>query len=474
MAESSARQSAASIYQNCVSLLNDIRQLIEVHAPRSLPNARKNDLRHVGENLEAWYEEILSIRPDEELDAILERSTYYVEKVRQGLGTIHDTLKRSELTLSYTPFLLRLLTPPLVYLLLSSPQGSTEDERIFNLKALIGSLKVLYDELADEDDIAALKATPAFGQDSFPRQFGRPLISQDHAGRGLRTSTEIVRATTDLQSQSITRKDHRLPFQPQHRSTFGTTPEDFRRKSSSAASQPQRKPVASSSNTENPRLMPRSSSLSQEFAQPPCEATRDKLMKIKTLTNYSNRGNGPSTIFPVEEVRRILLEGNTAERTFHCGCTRCYNHSKIFSDSRHFDKESLTEKFATTFALLISLYRSGLISHFQKRGKCLTDSPLERDNLKFISDLQVPTADSSHIAIDEIIRDQYMFHLRQFEVWHHSRELGPEEALPISEIQEEGRGAYGTVYSFEFLPGYAGRGYEIFEVRHTIWLFRCG
>lgn len=351
----------------------------------------------------------------------------------------------------------------LVDLLLSSPQGSTEDERINQLKASINSLKTLCDELADDDDIAALKASPGFGQDNFSRQFDRPTYSRSQEESLPRTQREIGQAATDLQSQSMFKREPRSTFQLPHRRTTGMTPEEFHGESSSAASQLLRKPVPISA---NPGVAPRFSSLSQEFTQPPCEAARDKLIKIKISTTYSNRGNGPATIFPVREVKRVLLEDNTVEKTFHCDCSRCYNHSRIPSDSRHFDKGSLTEKFATTFALLICLYRSGLISHFQKKGKCLTDGPLERDNLKFISDLRVPTPESSHIAIDEIIRDQYMFHLKQFEVWHHSVELRSEEALPITEIQEEGRGAYGTVYSFTFLPGYAGKGYEVFEVRN--------
>ena len=467
MAESSATQNAALLYQKCMTLFNDIRELIEIHAPRSLPTSRKNDLRHVGENLVTWYEDILMIRQAEELDAILERSTHYVGKVRLLLKNIHDLLTRSKSRLWFTKAS-SLTNILLVYHLLSSPQGSTEDERIHELKAFIISLKAFHNELADDDEIAALKASPEFGQDHVPRQFYRPTSSRSQEGSVPRTLVEIGRAATDQQSQSIFRREPSLTFQLPHRSATGTTPEEFRRKGSSAASLPSGKPIPISANS---GAAPRSLSLSQEFTQPPCEAARDKLIKVKISTTYSNRGNGPATIFPVEEVKRVLLEGNTVEKTFYCHCSRC-NHSRILSESRHFDKESLTGKFATTFALLIYLYRLGLISHFQKQWKCLTDSPLERENLKFISELQVPTPDSSHIVIDEIIRDQYMFHLKQFEVWHHSVELRSEEALPITEIQEEGRGAYGTVYSFTFLPGYAGRGYEVFEVRFFTELSR--
>ncbi|CAL3967949.1 unnamed protein product [Diplocarpon coronariae] len=433
------KQNAASVYQKCISLFNDIRQLIEVHAPRSLPTSRKIELRHVGEKLEAWHGDTLSIKPDEELDEILERSTHYIGKVRSLLDGIYDVLKS-------------------IYLLLSSPQGSSEDQRAKDLKSAILSLRDLYDELSDDDDIAALKASPEFASNNHTRHLDRPASSRSHEGRALRSFNQPVRAATDLHKHMVPRRDRDLTWQ--HRSPVEPTPEDFRSKSSSAASQALRKPVASNSGSS---ANPRASSLSLEFNQPPCEAARDKLVKAGVRPSYSNRGGGPTTIFPVQEVKRILLEDNTAEKAFHCGCSRCYNHSRIIGESRHFDKESLTGKFATTFALLICLYRSGLICHFQKEGKCLTDGGLERENLRFISALQVPTPDSSHIAIDEIIRDQYMFHLKQFEVWHHSVKLGPDEALPIVELQEEGRGAYGTVYSFNFLPGYAGRGYEIFD-----------
>ncbi|KAK2629558.1 hypothetical protein QTJ16_000378 [Diplocarpon rosae] len=433
------KQTAASVYQKCIFLFNDIRELIEVHAPRSLPTSRKIELRHVGEKLEAWHGDILSFKPDEKLDQILERSTHYIGKVRSLLEGIHDVLSS-------------------IYLLLSSPQGSSEDSRAKVLKSAILSLKELYDELADDDDIAALKASPEFASNSLARQFDRPASSSKHEGRALQGFNQPERATTDLHDHLVFKRDP--AFTLQYRSTMGTASEGFRRKSSSAVSQALKEPVvvASGSGTN-----PLTSTMSLEFTQPPCEAARDKLVKIGVRPSYSNRGGGPPTIFPAQDVKRILSEDDTAEKVFHCGCSRCYSHSRIIGESRHFDKESLTEKFATTFALLISLYRSGLICHFQKEGKCLTDGGLERENLRFISELQVPTPDSSHIAIDEIIRDQHMFHLKQFEVWHHSVKLGPDEALPITELQEEGRGAYGTVYSFTFLSGYAGRGYEIFD-----------
>lgn len=102
--------SAAFIYRECISLFRDVRQLVEVQGSRSLPTARKNDVRHVGENLEVWYEDILSIGQDEELDAILERSTHYVGKVRKSLGSIHDVLKRSGSNFSCTNVSLMLLT----------------------------------------------------------------------------------------------------------------------------------------------------------------------------------------------------------------------------------------------------------------------------------------------------------------------------------------------------------------------------
>ena len=457
MAESSATQNAALLYQKCISLFNGIRDLIKIHAPRSLSRTKEIDLRHVGEKLEAWYLDIFPIRQAEELDAIFER---YIGKVQCLLNNIHDLLKLSKSGLRFTKAL-SFTNILLVYDLLSSPQGSTEDERTHKLKASIVSVEKLYGELADDDDIDALKTSLESRQNNFPGQFDRPTSSRSQEGRVPRTLMETGRAATDPQSQLRLNMERGSDFQLSHRNTFGTTPEELRRRSSTPASQFLKGPVPTSN---NPGVAPGFSGLSQEFTQPPCEAARDKLTKIKISTSYSNRGNGPATIFPVEEVKRILLEDNTVEKTFHCDCPRCYNHSKLLSESRHFDKESLTGKFATTFALLIYVYRSGLICHFQKKGKCLTDGPLERDNLKFISSLQVPTPSSSHIAIDEIIGHQYMFHLKQFEVWHHSEELRSEEALPITEIQEEGSGAYGTVYSFTFLPGYAGRGYEVFEV----------
>ncbi|KAH8590048.1 kinase-like domain-containing protein [Bisporella sp. PMI_857] len=316
-----------------------------------------------------------------------------------------------------------------------------------------------YHNLVDGDNIAILKATPEFMREISPRHFDRTL-SSSHVEIVPQTLSQTGRAATDFQSHPMPRTDPSLSLQ--RCSTLGATPEYFRRNSSSAIYQhpKSRNLVASAA---EPNSTPRSSSLPQEFIQPPCEAARDKLVKVGAPTAYSDRGDGPPTIFPAEEVKKVLLENNTVEKVFHCGCPRCYNHSKARSESRQFDRISLTGKYATTFALLICLYRSGLISHFQERDRCLTDGPLEPDNLKFITDLQVPNPDSSHIAIDEIVRDQYMFHLKQFEVQHHSVKLGSKEALPITELREEGKGAYGTVYSFMFLPGYAGKSYEVFE-----------
>ena len=89
-------QTASSHYQTCRTLFTKLRQLIEVDAPRSLSAPRKNDLYTIDANLQAWFEDVSSIRPGEALDVILSRSILVVNKLLPFLEGMRDDLTQSK------------------------------------------------------------------------------------------------------------------------------------------------------------------------------------------------------------------------------------------------------------------------------------------------------------------------------------------------------------------------------------------
>ncbi|KAL3469124.1 kinase-like domain-containing protein [Aspergillus californicus] len=171
---------------------------------------------------------------------------------------------------------------------------------------------------------------------------------------------------------------------------------------------------------------------------------------------------GPQSYFPRSSILAVFNKDDALRRVYECRCSNCLADAKLDPgpDSRatEFDARELLDKYATVFALLISLDRAGLIRHFQRHKIYLSDSVfLTRANLQFLADHNVGRLES---VISKILKDQYSFQIRVVQRARMAYEMDAQEVLPIVLDQtRKGKGSFGEVFGFEFAyPEYRGTG----------------
>ncbi|KAL6234072.1 hypothetical protein BDW75DRAFT_231458 [Aspergillus navahoensis] len=187
-----------------------------------------------------------------------------------------------------------------------------------------------------------------------------------------------------------------------------------------------------------------------------CRSTREQL-----IDRAMDPENG---CFPRSAIKSVFNTDDCLLRVYLCDCPFCRADFKVDPpvnpDNRHqtFDPEELLDKYATVYALLIFSYRPGLIRSFQRHRRWLNGTDFfTAGSLRFLIDEDVNGKKS---IIDDVLRNQYRFQLREIDRSREPLTLDPREILPIrQDKQPKGKGSFGVVYGFEFAyPEYRGQG----------------
>jgi hypothetical protein len=158
----------------------------------------------------------------------------------------------------------------------------------------------------------------------------------------------------------------------------------------------------------------------------------------------------PTCYYPRSKILEVFKQDDCLAKVFHCECETCRRDKgvgHVADNEPYFDERELLGKYATIYALLVYLYRPGLIRFFRRKGVFLGgNSFLAESQLEFLRQENVAHADS---IISEIFHDQYMFHIRTLEPVTEPLSIDRREVLPIEEdLQSKGHGGFGDVYTF--------------------------
>ncbi|KAL5044295.1 hypothetical protein BDW71DRAFT_199151 [Aspergillus fruticulosus] len=184
--------------------------------------------------------------------------------------------------------------------------------------------------------------------------------------------------------------------------------------------------------------------------RPACKLTRERL--------YQSARDPDNHYFPRSRILSVFRTEDCLRKVYFCDCPYCRADFRN-PNNRHqtFDPEVLLDVYATVYALLICCHRPGLIRYFQKHRKRLSGTDFfTAGSLHFLIDEGV----EDRSIIDDILHNQYMFHIRAIDRSREPITIHPREVLPIRQDKhQKGQGSFGQVYGFEFAyDEYRGQG----------------
>ncbi|KAL4734443.1 hypothetical protein BDV11DRAFT_212775 [Aspergillus similis] len=186
------------------------------------------------------------------------------------------------------------------------------------------------------------------------------------------------------------------------------------------------------------------------MAVPACMLTRERL--------YQEARDAENHYFPRSRILGVFTTDDCLSKVYFCDCPVCRGDFRNPDNRRQtFDPKELLDQYATVYALLICLHRPGLIRYFQKHRKPLSGTHFfTADSLHFLIDEGVQLRS----IIEDILHNQYRFHIRAIDRSREPITIHPREVLPIRQnMQQTGQGSFGQVYGFEFAyDEYRGQG----------------
>jgi len=190
--------------------------------------------------------------------------------------------------------------------------------------------------------------------------------------------------------------------------------------------------------------------------EPACQRAYDFLdaAKVKPVAQYLPR-ESPNYYIPSRVVDALFTknpDGLTLEEIYECDCTRCERDGGTRQNrhNRGFPEQELKGEYATIYAVLIYIWRPGLINLFRRRDIKLRSQYLIQGNLDFLLERDNAVANAK-TAIENILDEQYRFLVRTFRPRSEITKIPSKELLPIKEdLRRKGRGAFGEVWCFEF------------------------
>ncbi|KAL4745152.1 hypothetical protein BDW72DRAFT_198915 [Aspergillus terricola var. indicus] len=186
------------------------------------------------------------------------------------------------------------------------------------------------------------------------------------------------------------------------------------------------------------------------MAVPACILTRERLCQ--------EARDSENDYFPRSRILSVFTTDDCLSKVYFCDCSVCRGDFRNPDNRRQtFDPKELLDQYATVYALLICLYRPGLIRYFQKHRKTLSGTHFFTvESLHFLNDEGVQLRS----IIGDIIHNQYRFHIRAIDRSREPITIHPREVLPIRQnTQQTGQGSFGQVYGFEFAyDEYRGQG----------------
>ncbi|KAL4761143.1 protein kinase family protein [Aspergillus foveolatus] len=186
------------------------------------------------------------------------------------------------------------------------------------------------------------------------------------------------------------------------------------------------------------------------MAVPACILTRERLCQ--------EARDSENDYFPRSRILSVFTTDDCLSKVYFCDCSVCCGDFRNPDNRRQtFDPKELLDQYATVYALLICLYRPGLIRYFQKHRTPLSGTHFFTvESLHFLNDEGVQLRS----IIGDIIHNQYRFHIRAIDRSREPITIHPREVLPIRQnTQQTGQGSFGQVYGFEFAyDEYRGQG----------------
>ncbi|CBF87364.1 hypothetical protein AN9302.2 [Aspergillus nidulans FGSC A4] len=183
---------------------------------------------------------------------------------------------------------------------------------------------------------------------------------------------------------------------------------------------------------------------------PPHIQIRDRL--------YLKARDADNDYFPRSRIMSVFTTDDCLRKVYFCDCPLCRQDFRNPDNRRQtFDSQELLGQYATVYALLIYNYRPGLIRHFQRDRRTLDGTHFfTEDSLRFLDKEGVQLRS----IIQDILNNQYKFHIRVIDRSREPITMHRGEVLPIRQNMEQtGQGSFGQVYGFEFAyDEYRGQG----------------
>lgn len=189
----------------------------------------------------------------------------------------------------------------------------------------------------------------------------------------------------------------------------------------------------------------------------PCVVAHDYLEdnQVEPVSEYLSPGS-PSFYIPARKIRALFEDKTddvTLERIFLCPCSTCERDGGSVDDREtHFNKlrvQELQSDYALIYALLIYIYRPGLIRKFQKHERKLQGTDyLNYESFEVFQREDIHRLDALR---KQVVEKQYSFLVRILKPRPDITAISPKELLPIREdATPKGEGTFAEVRCFEF------------------------
>jgi hypothetical protein len=208
-----------------------------------------------------------------------------------------------------------------------------------------------------------------------------------------------------------------------------------------------------------------------------CALAKDRLGALKQSVTLKSFENAPRDYFPHHQIRHFFEkpgENLSLESIFTCTCLNCKTEFGL--NDQNARKELFLEyegqlrgAYGSIYALLISIGHAGLIGEFLKRRVTFEDAYLSDRELQFLLTLKRLEGLNRSFIIEEIIGNQYRFHVRPLDRQTSVAHRHKSEVLPVNEKSRRGRGNFGEVYSIDVHEGYVGPALQKLGVSITAW-----
>lgn len=190
---------------------------------------------------------------------------------------------------------------------------------------------------------------------------------------------------------------------------------------------------------------------------PPCLLALQYLTKheLEPISEYRPSGSAPWYI-PMRKIKALFedeLDELKLESLFLCPCKPCVRDGGLVEDrSANFNslrEHELRNDYAATYALLVYIFRPGLIRIFQEHElKLHGTSYLRKDDFLVLRNKNLFDFDK---LIDKVLSRQYSFLVRTLRSHSDIIAIPSKELLPIKEDSEaKGVGSFAQVCCFEF------------------------